>query len=53
MLRHKDDWDEALEEAYWNAVARGDVQIPKKVSTPKDYDYSQSYTISRKELGLT
>jgi hypothetical protein len=46
MLHRKDDWDEALEEARNNAIARGEA-VPIKPFVPgPDYDYGISYTFT-------
>lgn len=49
-LRKYDDWDEALDEAYWNAVARGEIELPKPPRPMTLADYGASITINVKEL---
>lgn len=50
-LRAKDDWDEALEEAHQNAVARGEVQPPKEFIPGPDYDYGIGYIFNIEQVG--
>lgn len=49
-LRRKDDWDEALEEARNNAIARGETKPAAPFVPGADYDYGISITISMSEI---
>lgn len=55
-LRREDDWDEALEEARDNAIARGEL-VPAKPFIPgPDYDWGQSVEVDMREhhiVGVT
>ena len=49
-LRHKDDWDEALEESRNKAIARGDIKPEPPFVPSPDYDYGVSFKFTLRSL---
>ena len=47
MLCGYNDWDEALDESYWAAVARGEIKLlpPAPPATLEDYGRSITFTL--------
>lgn len=49
-LRRRDDWDEALDEAYLRALERGEVAGPSRVVYNDVRQYGRTVTVTRAEL---
>lgn len=49
-LRKRDDWDEALEEARNNAIARGEIAPVAPFAPGPDYDYATTFVVRLRDL---